>query len=221
MVQFIGPTNNQTRGMNLSNSTIVLIGGAPGTGKTTVGNLLVKALGLSHHISTGFIRASIQHLLPPDKANLLKAHAFDAVDRLESNGNSENGGVLKGVLAQAEILGESIESCIASASREGIGLVIEGSHLMADTVNIKSCDQIFLCVLDVPVRELLIDRALSENHSKRQLSEKQLGRLLELQEELVNRAHESGVPVIINNTLEDTISTITGLIAKKETVTSL
>ena len=87
--------------------------------------------------------------------------------------------------------------------------------------SIKSSDQLFLCVLDVPVRELLIERALSENHSKRQLSEIQLDRLLELQEELVNRAHESGVPVIINNTLEETIRNITGLIAKKETAISL
>ena len=205
----------------MSNSTIVLIGGAPGTGKTTVGNLLVKELGLSHHISTGFIRASIQHLLPQDKANLLKAHAFDAVDQLGSNGNSQMGGVLRGVLAQAEILRESIHSCIARASREGIGLVIEGSHLMADTVNIESSKQVFLCVLDVSTRELLIERALSENHSKRQLSEWQLARLLELQEELVNRAHQSGVPVVINNTLEETISNITGLISKQTTAISL
>lgn len=221
VLQFISPTNNQTRGMNLSNSTIVLIGGAPGTGKTTVGNLLVKELGLSHHISTGFIRASIQHLLPPEQANLLKAHAFDAVDQLDSSGNSQTGGVLRGVLAQAEILGESIHSCIARASREGIGLVIEGSHLMADTVNIDSSDQAFLCVLDVPARELLIERALSENHSKRQLSQWQLARLLELQEELVNRAHQSRVPVVINDTLEETIKNITRLISQKRTAIAL
>lgn len=203
------------------NSTIVLIGGAPGTGKTTVSNMLVKELELSHHISTGFIRASIQHLLPPEEANLLKAHAFDAFEHLNPVHGPQNSEVLRGVLAQAEILRESIYSCIARASREGIGLVIEGSHLMADTVDAQRVDDAFLCVLDVPFRDQLIQRALSQNHAKRQLSENQLCRLLELQDRLVDRAHRAGVPVVVNRKLEETVKDIANLIINKKTVLSV
>ena len=58
---------------------VILLAGAPGTGKTTIANLLVQRLGLSHHLSTGFIRASIRHLLPESQVRLMARHAFDVV----------------------------------------------------------------------------------------------------------------------------------------------
>ena len=109
---------------------VILLGGAPGTGKTTLGNLLVRELGLDHHLSTGFIRASVRPLLPEPEQRLLGMHAFDvgeALPELASDGTSR---VFQGVVHQAKMLKPSIESCIRRAVREGMGLVIEGSHMI-------------------------------------------------------------------------------------------
>ena len=64
-------------------SLIIILAGVPGVGKTTLGNALMGELGLTHHISTGFLRAAIDLYLPPKQSSLLRRHAFDAYELLD------------------------------------------------------------------------------------------------------------------------------------------
>ena len=199
---------------------VILLGGAPGTGKTTLGNLLVRELGLDHHLSTGFIRASVRPLLPEPEQRLLGMHAFDvgeALPELASDGTSR---VFQGVVYQATMLKPSIESCVRRAVREGMGLVIEGSHMIPGVLDPAELGATLLCVLDVPDREALVSRALSTAHVHRRLDEQQLARLLQLQEDLVVRAHALHVPVIMNDRLPDALEEIIGLAKGRERLAS-
>ena len=199
---------------------VILLGGAPGTGKTTLGNLLVRELGLDHHLSTGFIRASVRPLLAEPEQRLLGMHAFDvgeALPELSADGTSR---VFQGVLHQAIMLKPSIESCVQRAVREGMGLVIEGSHMIPGVLDPEELGATLLCVLDVTDREVLHSRALSAAHVHRKLDEAQLARLLQLQEDLVRRAHALNVPVIMNDRLPDALEQLIGLATERERLAS-
>ena len=187
---------------------IVLLGGASGTGKTTIANLLVKKLGLSHHLSTGFIRAAIAHLLPEEDALLLQKHTYDAYQAMPDTPTTDRSPLLQGAIQQSLLIMPSIESCIKRAHRDGIGMILEGSHFIPGVLEPSLLGAKFLCILDVPDREELKRRALSSNHSRRKLSEAQLARLIQLQEEILALARVYGQPIVVNDDLSEAIDQI-------------
>ena len=193
---------------------MILLGGASGTGKTTIANVLVRELGLSHHLSTGFIRAAITHLLPEAEARLLQKHTYDAYEALTGPAATDRSPLLEGAIRQSVLLKPAIESCIKRAVREGIGIVLEGSHFLPGVLEPASLGANLLCVLDVPDREALKLRALSPNHFRRRLSEAQLARLVQLQEGILDLAQVHQQPVVINDDLPkavDQIQTLAGI----------
>ena len=198
---------------------IILLGGAPGTGKTTIANLLLAELGLSHHLSTGFIRASVAHLLPEADARIMQHHTYDAYQALKgadsaTSSDDDNGLLLEGAIRQSMLLKPAIESCINRAVREGIGMVLEGSHFLPGVLEPGTLDASLLCVLDVPDRETLKLRVLSPNHSRRRLSDAQLGRLVRLQEGILDLAQVHGEPVVINEDLSVAVKQIRTLLGR-------
>ena len=196
----------------VTKSPIILLGGIPGVGKTTLGNTLVRELGLSHHISTGFIRAAVGSFLPEDQARLLRKQSFNADHGLSQGNIPSSIPVLQGAIAQAEILKPAIRACIARARREGIGLVLEGTHCIPGVIDPLEYDANLLGVLDVPDREELKARALSRNHTNRHLSEEELERLMLLQDHLLDMARNHGHPIIINNDLQEAVRQVQRLV---------
>lgn len=213
-VKLVAAASNRTGG---DRPLVILLGGAPGTGKTTIANLLMNELGLSHHLSTGFIRASISHLLPDRDSRILGRHSYDAYQDLDGAAPSETPGVeeygplLQGAIRQSMLLKPSIEACIGRAHREGIGMVLEGSHFLPGVLEPSSLEASLLCVLDVPDRATLKMRVLSPNHSRRRLSDDQLTRLVKLQDGILGLARIHGQPVIINKDLTKAVEQIRGL----------
>ena len=194
-------------------SLVVLIGGVSGTGKTTVANELVRELGLSHHLSTGFIRAAITHFLPGPEGRLLQKHTYDAYQALTGSVFSDRSPLLEGAVQQSILLKPAIESCIGRAAREGIGMVLEGSHFIPGILDMPGLAVDVQCILDVPDREELKFRALSPNHSRRRLSDEQLERLIELQEEILGLARLHGHPVVVNDDLSEALKQVRSLVA--------
>ena len=191
---------------------VILLGGVSGTGKTTIANALVRELGLSHHLSTGFIRAAITPLLPEPEARLLEKHTYDAYEALTGRVDTGRSPLLEGAIRQSMLIKPGIESCIKRALREGIGIVLEGSHFIPGVLDPDLLGATALCILDVPDREALRFRALSPNHSRRRLSDTQLTRLFQLQDEILSLAHIHHQPVVINDDLARAVEQVRSLI---------
>ena len=191
---------------------IILLGGAPGTGKTTIANVLLEELGLSHHLSTGFIRASIAHLLPEQDALLLRHHTYDAYKALPDGASTHRSPLLQGAVQQSLLLRSSVETCIKRAHRDGIEMVLEGSHFIPGILDPGIVGARLLCIMDVPDREELKRRALSPAHSRRRLSEEQLERLVQLQDEILALARIHNQPVIVNDDLTKGLDQIRSLV---------
>ena len=174
---------------------------------------MIGTMGLTHHISTGFLRAAVDMYLEPDQSALLRRHAFDAYEMIEElPPTGEN--IFRGALAQAELLKPIFKTCISRARREGIGLIMEGSHFIPGFVDPNEYDADLLCVLDVPNRDDLKARALSPNHLHRELSSFDLERLVLLQEQLLDAANQYNSPVIVNVDLDDAVQQIHHLLGE-------
>ena len=195
-------------------SLIILLAGVPGVGKTTLGNALLGHLGLTHHISTGFLRAAIDPYLPAHKSKLLRRHAFDAYELLDPATLRPDEYVIQGTIAQTDLLRPVIATCLARARREGIGLIMEGSHFIPGVFDPAEFGADLLCVLDVPNRDELKSRALSPNHQNRRLSDWDLERLVILQDQMLAKARRHNQPVVLNVDLPQAVEEVTTLALK-------
>lgn len=186
---------------------VLLIGGASGTGKTTVANALVQELGLAHHISTGFVREVARAMMPADQAFLLDGFTFDAwrlFPEIAGNGHR----VFDGALAQAEVLLPAVKACISRSVREGASLILEGAHMLPGLLSGDDLGVSLFCILDVPDRDTLVERALGQTHSRRNLSQAQIAGIIELQDACVMQARRAGIQVIENVDLATTVERI-------------
>ena len=169
-------------------------------------------MSLSHHLSTGFIRSSIAHLLPDADARLLGKHTYDAYQELSPPAETNVSPLLEGAIRQSMLLKPSIEACIRRAGREGIGLVLEGSHFIPGVLDPEELGADLMCILDAPDPGALQHRALSPNHSRRRLSAEQLDRLIQLQNEILDLARYHNQPVVVNDDLGKTVDQIKTLL---------
>ena len=127
--------------------------------------------------------------------------------------------MLEGAIRQSVLLRPAIEACIDRAVREGIGLVLEGSHFIPGVLDPKALGADILCILDAPDRETLKFRALSPNHSQRRLSDEQIGRLFQLQDSILRLAQIDHQPVVINDDVSETVKQIRSLLESRDNPT--
>ena len=190
---------------------IILLGGASGVGKTTLANRLVYEFGLQHHVSTGFVREAVRALLPESLVGALKGHAFDAWKLIDTDPNLPHS-AFQGTRVQAKLLRPAFEACINRALREGISLVLEGSHLIPGLLK-DSHDKISLaCIVDVPDRNLMLQRATGDSHRRRILNTEQLNSILDLQAECLKLAAHHSLPIVDNTNLRTAVLEIRKLI---------
>jgi 2-phosphoglycerate kinase len=191
---------------------IILLGGASGVGKTTLANTLVHEFGLQHHVSTGFVRETVRALLPESLVGALNGHAFDAWKLIDTDPNLPTHPAFQGTKVQAQLLRPAFEACISRALREGISLVLEGSHLIPGLLE-DSHDKISLaCIVDVPDRNLMLQRAAGDSHRRRILNTEQLNSILGLQAECLKLAAHHSLPIVDNTNLRTAVMEIRKLI---------
>jgi 2-phosphoglycerate kinase len=197
---------------------ILLIGGATGTGKSTVATEVAYRLGITRVTSTDFVRQTMRALFTPEFLPAIHMSSFDAGKALPTAQEAEIDPLLHGFLEQTRHVLVGVHAAIARSLEEGWSMVLEGVHLVPGMLPRRFEGALAVeCVIAIENEETHAGhfwiRDLSSD-GLRPLDKylERIGDIRYLQDFIVERAQVEGVPVIENSDRERSIAAVMELV---------
>jgi 2-phosphoglycerate kinase len=197
---------------------IVLIGGATGTGKSTVATEVAYRLGITRVTSTDFVRQTMRAFFTPEFLPAIHTSSFDAGKTLPSAQEEEVDPLLHGFLEQTRHVLVGIQALVDRSLEEGWSMVLEGVHLVPGMLprpieGAVSVECIVAIENEQTHSEHFLIRDLSSD-GVRPLDKylERIGDIRYLQDFIVERAQVEGVPVIENSEREKAIGGVLELV---------
>ncbi len=103
-------------------AVIMLVGGVPGVGKTSISGYIARKLGVDIVISGDYLREFVRPLLSGDQKELIECSVYDA---WKFYGEKNRDNIVKGYLEQTKILWPGMEKILERAMENGESLIIE------------------------------------------------------------------------------------------------
>ena len=183
----------------LDRPLVVLLGGAPGVGKSTLATLLASRIGITRVIATDAIRHVIRAFFSQDFMPAVHYSSFEAGAVLDPPPGMEGDRDIAGYLRQVESVRTGAAAILERALQEGSAMILEGVHLVPGTVGSRVGEQ---CVL-VEAVIAIDDEEAHRSHFALRAGSRPADRYLDrfeqirkLQAYLVERAQAAGAPVI-------------------------
>jgi 2-phosphoglycerate kinase len=197
---------------------IVLIGGATGTGKSTVATEVAYRLGITRVTSTDFVRQTMRAFFTPEFLPAIHTSSFDAGKTLPSAQEEEVDPLLHGFLEQTRHVLVGVQALVDRSLEEGWSLVLEGVHLVPGMLPRPIEGALTVeCIVSIEN-----EQTHSEHFMIRDLSSdgvrpldkylERIGDIRYLQDFIVERAQVEGVPVIENSEREKAITGVLELV---------
>ena len=205
---------------------IILIGGATGSGKSTISSEVAYRMDIGRIQSTDMMREIIRAYLTPEAMPTLGYSSFEAWRGLPANekGKHSDGEnpAIAGFLSQFATMKPALGAAITRAIKERHDLIIEGVHIAPTHLDLeKSNNQAII----VPLMLATMEKAALRKQLKRRGREKtkrQASRYLEhlddiweLQSYLLSEADNGGIPIITNWHIETTVNEVMNLVMAK------
>jgi 2-phosphoglycerate kinase len=184
---------------------IVLVGGATGTGKSTVATEAAYRLGITRVTSTDFVRQTMRAFFSQEFMPSIHYSSFEAADGLREPERAEDP-VIAGFLEQTRNVLVGVRASIERALEEGWSMVLEGVHLVPGMLPRIEGALVVQCVLAIEDEEehsthfLVRDAGLDGLRPHAKYIER-LDDIRRIQEHIVGRALRHYVPVITHTDL--------------------
>jgi 2-phosphoglycerate kinase len=195
---------------------ILLIGGATGTGKSTVATEVAHRLGITRVTSTDFVRQTMRAFFSKEFMPSIHYSSFEAARAVA---DSETGDpALLGFLEQTQNVLVGARAAIDRALEEGWSMVLEGVHLVPGMLPpVGDQALVVQCVVAIESEELhqshfVIRDITSEGVRAGDKYLSHLGEIRRIQRYIVERARRAGVPVIENADVELAVGTVMELV---------
>lgn len=185
----------------------VLIGGTTGVGKSTIATELAFRLGIRSIIGTDTIREVLRKVIAKELLPDIHVSSFMAGEVVNSPRSVDP--VVYGFETQVKHVSVGIKAVLERSRREGLNALIEGIHVVPGFITPEENE--FMYVITVPSEEHLVSHFYERSRYSIRSAEryvKNADRIMRIQEYLVERAREFGIPVIENVELEKTVSLI-------------
>lgn len=203
---------------SLDRPLIVLLGGASGTGKSTLATMLAHRLGITRLTATDVIRQVLRAFFSHEFMPAVHYSSFEAGAAVRLRAKRADDPDLVGFLRQAENVATGVRAIVERAIVERTPMVLEGVHLVPGLLPEDLAERALLVRAVVAVH----DRDLHRSHFVLRGAAQARGpveRYLEhfdtirkLQRYLVKQANAYGVPVIDNLSFDGSLAGLLGLV---------
>jgi 2-phosphoglycerate kinase len=190
---------------------IVLIGGATGTGKSTVASEVAYRLGITRVTSTDFVRQTMRAFLTYDFMPAIHYSSFEVPP------GEEGLGTVEGFVEQTRDVLIGVRGVIDRALQEGWSLVLEGVHLVPGMLPPVEGALVVHCVLaiedpDLHASHFWVRDARSEGLRPVQKYLDAIVDIRRLQEFILDQARVAAVPIVENGSIDLSIGTVMELV---------
>ena len=183
---------------------VILVGGATGTGKSTVATEIAYRLGITRVTSTDFIRQTMRAFFSPEFMPAIHHSSFEG-DPVVASFEEQSRNVLVGVRAALE-----------RALHEGWSMVLEGVHLVPGMIPLELEGAIVSsCILRITDETAHAQHFFSREAGTQRPMSKYLDRfdqIRRVQDYLVRRAEATGTPVIENENADGATRAVAELV---------
>jgi len=169
---------------------VILVGGATGTGKSTVATEIAYRLGITRVTSTDFIRQTMRAFFTPEAMPSIHHSSFEGEPLIDT------------FVEQSQTVLVGVRASIERALHEGWSIVLEGVHLVPGLLPLEFVDAVVgSCILHIE------DETAHAQHffTRDRPVAKYLDRFAEIrrvQDYLVREAERTSTPVIENENAE-------------------
>jgi 2-phosphoglycerate kinase len=200
---------------------VVLIGGATGTGKSTIATEVAHRLGITRVTSTDFVRQTMRALFSPEFIPSVHYSSFEAGEALPPVEREAGDPLLVGFLDQTRHVLAGVEASLDRALEESWSMVLEGVHLVPGMIpDARGRALVVHAVVaidseDVHAQHFFIRDAATGGVRRLDRYLDRLADIRQLQEFLVEEARRCRVPVVQNGNIEEAIGQVIELVYER------
>jgi 2-phosphoglycerate kinase len=197
---------------------LVLLGGATGTGKSTVATEVAHRLGITRLTSTDFVRQTMRAFFSVEFMPSVHYSSFEAGQGLPAAEKEAGDPLLLGFMDQTRHVLVGVQASVDRALEEGWSMVLEGVHLVPGMlVSPKGRALVVHAVLAIEdeathAQHFWLRDALSHGVRAHDKYVDRLGDIRQIQDFIVDEAQKTGVPVIDNSRMEEAIGAVMELV---------
>jgi 2-phosphoglycerate kinase len=191
---------------------VILVGGATGTGKSTVATEIAYRLGITRVTSTDFVRQTMRAFFSHEFMPSIHYSSFEAGDGVPDADDP----LVTGFLDQSRNVLVGVRASLERALHEGWSMVLEGVHLVPGLLPVlEDGALVSACVLKIEDETAHAQHFFSREAGTERRMDKYLDRFDEirrLQRFIVDRAEREGIAVIENESADRATAAVAELV---------